>query len=48
MNHIGWKANYFKYADISMLGHGCWVSQFPQLYDRIKKSDITTSICGNL
>ena len=37
MHHIGWKANYFKSADVSMLGHGCGVSQFTQFYERIKK-----------
>ena len=33
IHKIGWKAQYFKYADVSMLGHGCDVSQYPQLYD---------------
>ena len=32
----GWKAQYFKSADVSMLGHGCGVSQYPQFYDTIK------------
>ena len=30
------KSNYFKSADVSMLGHGCDISQFPQFYDKIK------------
>ena len=37
MHQIGWKANYFNYSDVSILGHGCGVSQFPQCYDRIYK-----------
>ena len=32
MHKIGWKANYFKSADASMLGSGCGVSQYPQFY----------------
>ena len=36
IHQIGLKANYFKYSDVSMLGHGYGVSQFPHLYDRIK------------
>ena len=49
MHKIGWKAQYFKYADISMLGHGCGVSQYPQFYDtNIKKLNVTTSIFGKL
>ena len=36
MHKIGWKSNYFKCSDLSMLGHGYGVSQFPQLYDKIK------------
>ena len=46
---FGWKAKYFKSSDVSMLGHGCGVSQYPQFYDKIKnKSNFTTSICGNM
>ena len=37
MKNIGCKAQYFKYDDLSMLGHGCGVSQYHQSYDRIKK-----------
>ena len=49
MHKIGWKENYFKSTDVSMLGHGCVVSKFPQLYDKIKKiSIVTTSIGGKL
>ena len=36
MHKIGWKENYFKSADVSMLGCGCGVSQFPQFYEKIK------------
>ena len=36
MHKICWKANYLKSAYVSMLGHGCGVSQFTQFYDRIK------------
>ena len=38
MHKLSWKAKYFKSADVSMLGHGCGVSQYPQFYDtNIKK-----------
>ena len=30
MHKFGFKAQYFKSADVSMLGHGCGVSQYPQ------------------
>ena len=33
IHKFGWKAQYFKSADVSMLGHGCGVSQYPQFYD---------------
>ena len=33
MHKFGWKAQYFKSADVSMLVHGCGVSQYPQFYD---------------
>ena len=36
IHHIGWKANYFKSADVSMLGYGCDVSQLHQFFDRIQ------------
>ena len=36
MHKLGWKENYFKSADVSMLCHGCGVSQYPQFYDRTK------------
>ena len=48
MQKLGWKAQLFKFADVLMLGHGCGVSQYPQFYDRIKKTNVTTSICGKL
>ena len=37
MHKLGWKAQLFKSTDVSMLGHGCGVSKYPQFYDRIKK-----------
>ena len=37
MHNIGWKAQYFNSADVSMLGHGCGVSQYPQFYDNNNK-----------
>ena len=33
---LGRKAQLFNSADISMLVHGCGVSQYPHFYDRIK------------
>ena len=33
MDRNGWRAQYFKSADVSILGHGCGVSQYPQFYD---------------
>ena len=33
MHNIGWRENYFNSYYVSMLGHGCGVSQFPQFYD---------------
>ena len=35
MHKPGWKAQFFKSADVSILGNGCGVSQYPQFYDRI-------------
>ena len=32
MHKFGCKSQYFKSADVSMLGHGCCVSQYPQFY----------------
>ena len=37
MHNIGSKENFFKSDDVSILGHGCGVSQFPQFYEKIKK-----------
>ena len=50
MHKLGWKAQYFKSAGVSMLGHGCGVSQYPHFYDtnNNKNSNVTTSICGKL
>ena len=48
MQKLGWKAQYLKSADVSMLDHGFGVSQYPQFYDTIKISIVTTSICGKL
>ena len=36
MYKIGWKANYFKSADVSMLVHGCGVLKYSQFYERTK------------
>ena len=36
----GWKYNYFKSSDVSILGHVCGVSQFPQSNDRYRKLKI--------
>ena len=36
MNKLGCKAQSLKSADVSMLGHDCVVSEYPQFYDRIK------------
>ena len=36
MHKLGQKGKLFKSADVSILGHGCGVSQYPQFYDRIK------------
>ena len=33
IHKLGWKAKYFNSADVSILGHGCGVSQYPQFYD---------------
>ena len=35
MHKLGWKAQYFKSADVSMLVHVCDPSQYPQFYDTI-------------
>ena len=37
MHKLGQKAKFFKSSDVSMLGHGCSVSQYPQFYDTIKQ-----------
>ena len=36
MYNLGCKVQQFKSADVSVLGHGCDVSQYPQFYDKIK------------
>ena len=36
MHKLGWKAQFFKSADVLILGHGCGVSHYLQFYDRIK------------
>ena len=36
MHKLGWKAQYFKSSNVSLLGHGCVPSQYPQFYDTIK------------
>ena len=40
IHKIGGKAQYFKSADVSMLGHSCGVSRYPQFYDTIKKNQM--------
>ena len=36
IHKFGWKAQYFKPSGVSVLGHGCGVSRYPQFYDTIK------------
>ena len=48
MHKIGWKAQYFKSAGVSMLGHGFGVLKYPQFYDTHLKKKASTSICGKL
>ena len=49
IHKLGFKAQYFKSDDVSMLVHGCGISQYPQFYDTKKKvSNVATSICGKL
>ena len=36
MHKLGWKTQNFKYADVSMLGHGCGVSKYPQFLTQCK------------
>ena len=43
IHKVDWKAQLFKSADVSMLGHGCVLSQYPQFYDRIKKYQMLLS-----
>ena len=40
MHKLGWKEKYLNYDDVSMLRHGCGVSQYPQFYDTIKKNQM--------
>ena len=40
IHKLGWKAQFFKSGDVSMLGHGYDVSQYPQFYDRVKKNQM--------
>ena len=32
LHYTGWGNSYFTSADVSMLGHVCGVSQYPQFY----------------
>ena len=48
IQNLGCKEQFFNSADVLVLGNGCGVSQYPQVYDRIKKSNVTTSICEEL
>ena len=34
MHKIGQNKNHFKSDDVSMMGHGCGVSQFPRFYKK--------------
>ena len=38
MHKLSSKAQYFKFADVSMLGHSCGVSTYPQFYETVKKN----------
>ena len=38
LHDAGWKKSYLTFADVSMLGYGCGVSQYPQFY--VKYLDI--------
>ena len=38
MNLNVWKDNYFNSSDVSMIIHGCVVSQFIQLYEKTFKN----------
>ena len=33
MNYVSCKKNPSKYIDVSMIGNGCGVSQYPQFYN---------------
>ena len=35
MQKLGWKSQFFKFAEASMLGRGYGVSQYTQFCDRI-------------
>ena len=37
MHDNGWKDNYFKLAEVSMIGHVCGTSVYTQFYDQIDK-----------
>ena len=37
MQNIGWKSQFLKSVDVSMLSHGCGVSKYTHFYDIIKK-----------
>ena len=39
MHKLCWKAQFFKSSDVSMLVHGCGVSQYPQFDDTIKTNN---------
>ena len=38
LHDTGWENSYFTSADVSMLGYGCGVSQYPQFF--VKDLDI--------
>ena len=37
MPKLGWKSRYFKSTDVQMLVHGCGISQYPQVDEKIKE-----------
>ena len=51
LRDAGWENSYFKSDDVSMIGHGCVVSSYPQFYDHkminrnlpVDVQDISTS-----
>ena len=46
MHNLGWKAQFFKSTDVSMLVHCCGVSYYPQFFDRIKNQMVPRTYVG--